>query len=105
MKRSLLYNQNKPCLQPKEALFANHCCPVKKLLAAGSAKRDLYAKPTASREAAQLWVDKDARHGSPKGDLCHWLSAGCVSPASRNIILSYSYTHSCAASRLAVGFA
>ena len=29
--------------------------------ATGSAKRDLYAKPTASREAAQLWVGKDAR--------------------------------------------
>ena len=61
IKRSLLYNQNKPCLQPKEALFANHCCSVKKLLATGSAKRDLYAKPTASRKAAQLWVGRDAR--------------------------------------------
>ena len=50
----------------------------------GSAKRDLYAKPTASREAAQLWVGRNARHGSPEGNLCHWLSAGCVSPASRN---------------------
>ena len=27
----------------------------KKVLATGSAKRDLYAKPTASRRAAQLW--------------------------------------------------
>ncbi len=68
----------------------------KKLLATGSAKRDLYAKPTASRKAAQLWVGKDVRGGSPKGDLCHWLSTGCISPASRNIILSYSYTHGCA---------
>ena len=76
-----------------------------KLLATGSAKRDLYAKPTASREAAQLWVGNDARGGSPKGDLCHWLSAGCVSPASRNAVLSCSYTHSCTTSRLAVGFA
>ena len=77
----------------------------KKVLATGSAKRDLYAKPTASRKAAQLWVGKDTRDGSPKGDLCHWLSAGCVSPASRNIILPYSYNHRCAALRLAVGFA
>ena len=61
MKRSLLYNQKKPCLQCKEALFANHCCSVKKLLATGSAERDLYVKPTASRFAAQLWVGKDAR--------------------------------------------
>ena len=76
-----------------------------KTLATGSAKRDLYAKPTASRKAAQLWVGKDARSGSPKGDLYHWQSAGCISPASRNIFLSYSYPHSCAALRLAVGFA
>ena len=76
-----------------------------KTLATGSAKRDLYAKPTASRLAAQLWVGKDARDGSPKGDLCHWLSAECISPASRNSIFSCSYTHSCAAPRLAVGFA
>ena len=27
--------------------------------AAGSAKRDLYTKPTASLEEAQLWVDMD----------------------------------------------
>ena len=32
-----------------------------KTLATGSAKRDLYAKPTASRGAAQLWVGKGAR--------------------------------------------
>ena len=32
-----------------------------KTLATGSAKRDLYAKPTASRLAAQLWVGKGAR--------------------------------------------
>ena len=76
-----------------------------KTLATGPAKRDLYAKPTASRLAAQLWVGKGARAVSPKGDLCYWLSAECASPASRNIILSYTYTHSCAARRLAVGFA
>ena len=81
-----------------------YCCPVK-TLSTGSAKRDLYAKPTASRKAAQLWVGKDTKDGSPEGDLCHWLSAGCISPAARNTIHSYSYTHSCAALRLAVGFA
>ena len=82
----------------------NYCCPVKKLLATGSAKRDLHAKPTASRKAAQLWVGKDTRGCSAKWDLCYWLSAGCVSPASRNVVLSCGYTHSCAALRLAVGF-
>ena len=39
-----------------------------KTLATGSAKRDLYAKPTASRLVAQLWVGKGAR-AVPRGGL------------------------------------
>ena len=42
----------------KSFFIHNYCCPVI-FLATGSAKRDLYAKPTASRFAAQLWVGKD----------------------------------------------
>ena len=55
-------------------------------LSTGSAKRDHYTKPTASRLVAQLCVDKDTRSSSPDGDLCYCMSSGCVSPASRNAL-------------------
>ena len=80
-----------------------HCCPVKTFsygFREAGPPCETHCKP---RNGAAVG-GKDTRHGSPKGDLCYWLSVGCVSPASRNIILSCCYTHSCAAPRLAVGF-
>ena len=39
------------------------------------------------KPVAQLCVDKDTRSSSPNGDLCYFMSSGCVSPASRNALL------------------
>ena len=58
--KSAIMNYPKPAIRPKQACYKRICLPFiavrQKVLATGSAKRDLYAKPTASRGAAQLWV-------------------------------------------------
>ena len=71
-------------------LFRYYCCPVI-FFSYGFREAGPLCETTASRLAAQLWVGKDTRDGSPKGDLYYWLSAGCVSPASRNSIFSCSF--------------
>ena len=57
-----------------------------------SAKRDIYAKPTASREAVQLWDGYMSvlLYGSAKRDLFILAAMNkhrCISPASRNSLL------------------
>ena len=127
--KSSFYFSIKPCLQCNQALFVMqsslvcrsikpylqhikfptfvfrlYCCPVKTSSYGFREAGPLCETHCKPRSGAAVG-GKDTRDGSPKGDLCHWRSAGCVSPASRNTILSCSYTHSCTARRLAMGFA
>ena len=81
-----------------------YCCPVK-TFSYGFREAGPLCETHCKPQSGAAVGGKDTRGSSPKGDLCHWRSAGCVSPASRNIILPCSYTHSCTALRLAVGFA
>ena len=56
--------------QRSSAIVPSAIVPLPSFLCHRSAKRDIYAKPTASREAAQLWVLRiRASTGSAKRDL------------------------------------
>ena len=72
-----------------------YCCPVK-TFSYGFREAGPLCETHCKPQSGAAVGGKDARGGSPKGDLCHWRSAGCISPASRNIILSYGYAHGCA---------
>ena len=78
---------------PSPPLFRNYCCPVK-TSGYGFREAGLPCETHCKLRSGAAVGGKDTRDGSPNGDLYYWRSAGCVSLASRNTILSCNYTHS-----------
>ena len=61
-----------------------YCCPVKRTSSYGFREAGPLCETHCKPPCGAAVGSNGTRDGSPKGDLCHWRSAGCVSPASRN---------------------